>query len=218
MDDQDKKPPFLPDDLPVFPLSGVLLLPRGQLPLNIFEPRYIAMVDESLRAHRMIGMIQPVHPGGSDLFRIGCAGRIVDFRETDDGRYEITLRGVSRFHVVHEHAMTVGGYRHVRAGWSAFSCDLDPVGELNIDRAKLCGLLRAYFDMEGMDCNWAAVDNASDDRLMTCLSMICPLDAGEKQALLEASCGKARADLFMTMLEIATRDTARQRPEQPCRH
>jgi Lon protease-like protein len=206
----------LPDDLPVFPLAGVLLLPRGQLPLNIFEPRYRAMVEDSLKTHRLIGMIQP--RDGNALFQTGCAGKIIGFTETDDGRYEIMLRGISRYQIAVELELAKGGYRRVRPDWSAFPHDRSPATELNIDREKLCALLHSYFDMQGMDCNWAAVDNAGDDKLMTCLAMICPFDASEKQALLEAKCCKTRADLFMTMLEMATCDARRKKSDTPRCH
>lgn len=202
--------PALPDDLPVFPLAGVLLLPRGQLPLNIFEPRYRAMVEDSLGSHRLIGMIQPREDG--TLFSVGCAGKIVGFNETDDGRYEITLKGLSRFVIGMELPPTPGGYRRVRADWSGFPKDTDPAGPLNLDRARLKELLRNYFDIEGMDCEWGAMDTVGDDNLITCLSMVCPLDASEKQALLEARCGNTRSELFMTLLEMATRDTSREHP------
>lgn len=204
----------LPDEIPVFPLSGVLLLPRGQLPLNIFEPRYLAMVDDVLRSHRMIGMIQPREDG--TLFTIGCVGRIINFQETDDGRYEITLKGISRFIVAMELPVALGGYRRIRANWSEFSRDLDPMGKLNLNRDRLKNLLRNYFDIEGMECEWSAIDTVSDDNLITCLSMVCPLNAGEKQALLEARCGNTRSELFMTLLEMATRDTARKHPGKSC--
>lgn len=220
MTEERRTPAFetLPDDIPVFPLTGVLLLPRGQLPLNIFEPRYRAMVEDTLKTpHRLIGMIQPRN-GGAALFQTGCAGKIISFTETDDDRYEITLRGISRYHIAAEHDLAKGGYRHVRPDWSAFIHDRDPARALNIDRRKLSSLLHSYFDMQGMDCNWAAIDNAGDDKLMTCLSMICPFDAGEKQALLEAACCKIRAELFMTLLEMATCDARRKKTETPRCH
>ncbi|HEY8189402.1 MAG TPA: LON peptidase substrate-binding domain-containing protein [Micavibrio sp.] len=208
--------PVLPDEIPVFPLSGVLLLPRGSLPLNIFEPRYLAMVDDALKTNRLIGMIQP--RAGDDLFQTGCAGKISSFTETDDNRYLITLKGISRFRIAGELPPVKGGYRRALADWSDFRKDIDPAGELNIDRGKLTDLLRSYFDMEGMNCDWDAIENASDDRLITCLSMVCPLNAGEKQALLEAPCCKTRADLFIALLEMATRDSSRKKPEKPRCH
>ncbi|MDB5491937.1 MAG: ATP-dependent protease La domain protein [Micavibrio sp.] len=200
----------LPDEIPVFPLSGVLLLPHGHLPLNIFEPRYLSMVDDALKSHQLIGMIQPREDGS--LFTTGCAGKITAFSETDDGRYEITLKGLSRFVIGLELPNALGGYRRVRANWSEFPKDTDPVDHLNLDRNRLKDLLRNYFDIEGMDCEWSAMETVSDDNLITCLSMVCPLDASEKQALLEARCGNTRSELFMTLLEMATRDTSREHP------
>lgn len=201
----------LPDVLPVFPLQSVLLLPRGQLPLNIFEPRYLAMVADALQGNRLIGIIQP--RTNNALYQTGCAGRITSFSETDDGRYLITLKGVCRFHAGQEQDMAAGGYRRVIATWSGFSGDITPPQSLDIDRKKLSSLLASYFDMEGMKCDWAAIESASDEKLITCLTMACPLDAGEKQALLEAPCCKTRADLFMSLLEMAIRDPARDRPD-----
>ena len=202
----------LPAELPVFPLSGVLLLPRGQLPLNVFEKRYKAMVDDALRADRLIGIIQP-RQNGETLFNTGCAGKIIGFSETEDGRYEITLKGISRFSVAGELPGIKGGYRRVITDWSAFLGDTDPAVNLDLDRDKLKALLKTYFDLQGMDCDWSAVDGATDDKLITCLSMVCPLNAGEKQALLEAACCKTRGDLFLTLLEMAVRDSSRERPE-----
>lgn len=202
----------LPNALPIFPLTGVLLLPRGQLPLNVFEPRYLAMVDDALQSNRLIGIIQP-RQSGDTLFDTGCAGKIVSFLETEDGRYEITLKGLCRFHVAAENPLSAGGYRLIRPDWSQFCRDTEMAGSLNIDRDKLKSLLKSYFFMEGMECNWAAIDGASDDSLITALSMICPLDCGEKQALLEAGCNNSRADLFMTLLEMAVRDGSRARPD-----
>lgn len=202
----------LPEEIPVFPLTGVLLLPRGQLPLNIFEPRYIAMFDDALRTNRMIGVIQPrdfatglisdAAPDKSPLFQTGCAGRITAFEETDDGRYLATLTGISRFNVAQELPLQ-NGYRRARVSWGAFTEDLAAPHGLGIDRNHLKDLLRSYFSMEGLSCNWDSIDGASDDKLITALSMICPLEPGEKQALLEAACCRTRAKMFMTMLEMA---------------
>ncbi len=200
----------LPTALPVFPLNGVLLLPGGQLPLNIFEPRYIAMVEDALKSDRLIGMIQPRQ--GNDafdaeddtpLFDIGCAGRVTAFEETDDGRYLITLTGLCRFKVVQELPVSAGGYRAVETDWRDFSADMSQAACLDLDREKLNTLLQSYFDIQGISCDWDAVDNAPDQKLITCLSMICPFDASEKQALLEAGCCRRRAEMFMTMLEMA---------------
>lgn len=201
-------PVALPQEIPVFPLPGVLLLPRGQLPLNIFEPRYLAMTEDALRTHRMIGVVQPrenglgTPSGSASLFLTGCAGKITSFEETEDGRYLITLTGISRFHMAGELPLH-NGYRRARVDWSAFGEDLQSHDCLGIDRNHLKDLLRNYFNMEGLSCSWDSIDSASDDKLITALSMICPLDPGEKQALLEAACCRTRARMFMTMLEMA---------------
>ncbi len=194
----------LPDTLPVFPLDGVLLLPRGHLPLNIFEPRYIAMVNEALRTHRLIGMVQPSGPsiGPLPLFKTGCAGRIVQFQETEDKRYLITLRGVARFEVKQELEMS-HGFRRVRPDWSKFSEDFEKIECLGVDRPRLVSMLEVYFEQNDMSIDWKLVTAVNDEKLMTCLAMICPFSPGEKQALLEAPSCKARASLFMNLLEIA---------------
>lgn len=201
---------LLPQEIPLFPLNGVLLLPRGELPLNIFEPRYLAMVDDALRGDRMIGMIQPrgadAETAGDNapLFGVGCAGRITAFAETGDGRYMITLTGVSRFALGAEMALRAG-YRRARVDWSGFAKDQQAAGGVELDRVRLKKLLGAYFEQHGIACDWGHVDSAADEKLINCLSMICPFDAAEKQALLEAPCCNARATQFMAMLELAVK-------------
>lgn len=202
----DALPPHtgaLPEIIPVFPLDGVLLLPRGQLPLNIFEQRYMAMVEDALKTDRLIGMVQP-RKNGADLYAIGCAGKITSFNETGDNRYLITLTGISRFYIGDE-LLQQRGYRRVKAGWNGFEGDLKSAECINLDRVRLRKLLSGYFPMHGLSCEWDVIDNATDDRLITCLSMICPFEACEKQALLEAPGCKTRADMFMAMLELAVR-------------
>lgn len=189
----------LPGELPIFPLDGVLLLPRGQLPLNIFEPRYVAMVEDALSSGRMIGMIQTREDGS--LYEVGCAGKITSFHETCDGRFEIVLTGISRFAVSRELSQ-LNGYRKVQADWMAYQNDVEMLSCLDIDRPKLVRLLKKYFDHQGLTCNWDAVENAADEKLINCLAMICPFEPKEKQALLEAPCPKNRARLFMTLLEM----------------
>jgi hypothetical protein len=189
----------LPAELPIFPLGGVLLLPRGQLPLNIFEPRYLAMVDDAISSHRLIGMVQTTQEGG--IYSVGCAGRITSFNETHDGRNEIVLTGVCRFRIDSELAQK-DGYRRVKADWSSFKKDTEPMGCLDMDRGKLKKLLKNYFGQQGMTCSWDAVDNAPDEKLITSLAMICPLSPSDKQALLEAPCCKERSKLFITLLEM----------------
>lgn len=196
----------LPDSLPIFPLAGVLLLPGGQLPLNIFEPRYLKMVDAALAGPRMIGMIQPSGAGNPPpVYGIGCAGKITEFSETDDGRYLITLSGICRFRVREERQADTP-YRQITPDWQPFEKDMLKTDCLGLDRKKLAGLLQSYFPQQGLSCDWSKVEEATDNRLITCLSMICPFDAKEKQALLEAACCKTRAEIFMSMLEIAVHD------------
>ena len=189
----------LPEELPIFPLTGVLLLPRGQLPLNIFEPRYIAMVDEAMKSHRLIGMMQAREDG--NLYDVGCAGRITSYHETHDGRYEIVLSGVCRFRIEKELSQK-NGFRNIKADWSSYARDLEPMACLDMDRGKLKELLKNYFKKQDLTCSWDAVDGAGDEKLITSLAMICPFDAKEKQALLEIPCCKERAKLFMTLLEM----------------
>ncbi len=197
----------LPMQLPVFPLEGVLLLPRGQLPLNIFEPRYLAMVNDALCRDRMIGMVQTMG-AGSEIFRTGCAGRITQFEETSDGRYLITLTGVCRFAIAEE-LERHQGYRRVRPNWQGFASDMEKTGCLGLDRSHLTELLRDYFSINELSMDWDLLDAIADDSLMTALAMICPLSPSEKQALLEAPCCKTRASMFMSILEIAVREGGR---------
>ncbi len=184
----------LPGIIPIFPLDSVLLLPRGHLPLNIFEPRYINMVDDAMRANRLIGMIQPsdVSSGPLPLFQTGCAGRIVQYQETEDGRYLITLRGVCRFGIKQE-LENLRGYRQVQPDWSPYRSDFDQVCDLGVDRQKLVGLLEVYFSIHDLSIDWKLITAVNDEKLMTCLSMICPFSSGEKQALIEAPTCAARA-------------------------
>lgn len=211
MTDNPFAPPFesLPEILPVFPLEGVLLLPRGQLPLNIFEPRYRAMIEDALTSNRLIGMIQPragaaIGAGEPALYETGCAGKITEFTETKDGRYLVTLTGISRFSI-RESAEMRAGYRRVETNWIPWRHDLHAAGCLNIDRERLTTMLRSYFALHAMSCRWEYVDDTPDEKLITCLSMICPFSPEEKQALLEAKTCRDRAGVFMAMLEMAVR-------------
>jgi Lon protease-like protein len=196
----------LPQTLPIFPLNGVLLLPRGRLPLNIFEPRYLAMVDDAMKGDRLIGMIQPSAPGDkAPVYSVGCAGRIVSFNETEDGRYQISLCGVCRFAVGRE-LETMRGYRRVQADWTRFRSDLDEEDCPGFARDRFIALLQAYFNRQGLSANWDAIAESPDERLLTSLAMICPFDACEKQALLEAPCLGDRAEIMLKLLEMATID------------
>ena len=186
-------------------LTGVLLLPRGRLPLNIFERRYLAMFDDALAGDRMVGMIQPFDPRASDLspalFSVGCAGRITSFNETGDGRYIVALDGVARFKITEELPLH-RGYRRIIPDWTPFAVDLNEE-DCTIDRGRLIDLLQAYFRQQQLSANWDAIGQAPDERLLTSLAMICPFEPSEKQALLEAGCLSDRARLMMSLLEIA---------------
>jgi Lon protease-like protein len=196
----------LPRTIPIFPLAGALLLPGGRLPLNIFEPRYLAMVGDALRSERIIGMIQPIEPETPDrvpqVEEIGCAGRIVSFSETADGRYLITLRGLIRFEAGEE-LRTVGGYRRVMPNWAPFADDLlEPTG-VRYDRARLEKAARRYFIQQGMQVDADAIDKLDDVSLVTALAMLCPFATLEKQALLEAPDHAQRAGLLIGLIEMA---------------
>jgi len=201
----------LPDILPIFPLTGVLLLPRGRLPLNIFEPRYLAMTRDALGGERLIGMVQPNEPqddnrggGGMNppLYPIGCAGRISAFAENDDGRYMITLTGVSRFRIVEELPL-LDGYRRVRPDWQLFGRDLDPEKAGDFDRKRLVRGLRSFFVQQGINADFEAIDKAPVEHLVTSLAMMCPFSPSEKQALLEAADLGERARLLAALVEMA---------------
>lgn len=200
----------LPAEFPIFPLTGALLLPRGKLPLNIFEPRYLAMVEDALAEQRCIGMIQPddARHGsetGPALYRVGCLGRLVSFSEIDDGRYLITLAGLSRFEVVEELEMR-RGYRRVLAGFTRFTADLDEDGAPLANRPELLAALRAYFQARGFEANWAAIEAMDDAVLVTTLAMVCPFGAAEKQALLEAPPGAERAEALLALLRMGAHE------------
>ena len=196
----------LPDIIPIFPLTGVLLLPRGRLPLNVFEPRYLAMTRDALDGERLIGMIQPSDPyeGGMNpaVYPIGCAGRITNFSETDDGRYLITLTGVSRFRI-REELPLLSGYRRVVPEWAAFGGDLEPV-ETGFDRDRLIGELKTYFAQRQVDADWSLIDKASTEHLVSSIAMLCPFAPSEKQALLEAADLDARAELLTALVGMAS--------------
>lgn len=196
------------DDLPqviqVFPLSGVILLPRGQLPLNIFEPRYLNMVDDAMGGDRMIGMVQPA--GGPaqlpSLAPIGCAGRITSFSETSDGRYLITLTGICRFRILTE-LPSQAPYRQVRVDHGPFADDLTPppAGDTT-ERGPLLDALRAYLEARGLDIDWDMAESAPTEALINSLSMALPFDPAEKQALLEAQDLTDRTRVLHTLMRI----------------
>jgi Lon protease-like protein len=217
-----RSPADLPDAIPVFPLPGALLLPRGQMPLNIFEPRYVAMVDDALRAgHRLIGMIQPdeAHPGPANkptLFRVGCVGRITQIAETGDGRYLLQLTGIARFHVEEELDLATA-YRQCRVSYASFVDDFTPrKGEEEVDRTSLLRALSAFLKANDLKADWQGIENAPNEALVNALAMMSPFGAAEKQALLEAPDLKTRAEILIavTEIELAKKTTGGETPLQ----
>ncbi|MCV6591924.1 MAG: LON peptidase substrate-binding domain-containing protein [Silicimonas sp.] len=202
----------LPDAIPVFPLPGALLLPRSRLPLHIFEPRYLAMIDDTLKTQdRLIGMIQPREAkaeGDPTLHAIGCAGRLTGFSETEDGRYMITLSGVSRFRVKKE----IGGftpYRKCDVSWTGFDRDLGAAEkDESFDRKSFFPLLQQFFEAEELRTDWESLEDAEDELLINSLSMLCPFEPEDKQALLEAPSLVTRRETLVTLIEFAMRGGA----------
>lgn len=198
----------LPDTIPVFPLPGALLLPRARLPLHIFEPRYLAMLDDTLKTQtRLIGMIQPYEgPAGSKrLHSIGCAGRLTAFSETEDGRYMITLSGISRFRVTKE-VEGFAPYRKCDVSWGGFERDLGPTEtDGGFDRDRFMELLGRFFEDRGLSTDWDGLNEAEDELLINSLSMLCPFDYEDKQALLEAPSLATRRETLVTLIEYALR-------------
>ncbi len=199
-------PPDLPDVIPVFPLPGALLLPRGQMPLNIFEPRYLAMVDDVIAGDRLIGMIQPradADQAEPELRDVGCVGRIVSFGETGDGRYLITLAGIARFRMLDEIPET-WPYRRVRITTAPYAIDfVERAGEDAVDRAALLRALREFLDANQLEADWKSVGEATTEALVNSLSMMSPYGPAEKQALLEAPDLKTRAETLVAITEIS---------------
>ena len=199
----------LPSEIPIFPLSGALLLPGGRLPLNIFEPRFLAMTEDALAAGRLLAMVQP-DPGlprteiGSQIYRVGCLGRISSFAETEDGRYLITLTGVIRCRMAEEVAMR-RGYRRARVDYVPYAADMTlDAPAPQVDRASMLVALRPYFKARGIEANWEAVEATPDALLVTTLCMLCPFEVREKQALLEAPTVSDRAAMLVTLLQMGS--------------
>lgn len=196
-----------PTVIPVFPLPGALLLPRGQIPLNIFEPRYLAMVDDALKGDRVIGMIQPDADGGGSaltpkLYRVGCAGRITQFAETGDGRYLITLVGIARFRIEEELSVTTP-YRQCRVTFEPFEIDFTArAGEDEVDREGVVKALRDFVEAAHVRVDWKGIEEAPNEALVNALSMMSPFGVREKQALLEALTLKQRAEALIALTEI----------------
>ncbi len=203
------KPADLPDRIPLFPLPGALLLPRAHLPLNIFEPRYLAMTEDALTTpHRLIGMVQPLDgkaEEGSDsaLHAVGCAGRIMAFVETEDGRYRITLGGVARFRVT-DLQPGFKPYPTASIDWAEFDHDLDkPQGDPGFDRQHFLDVLGRFLDARGSDTDWSSLEKAEDELLINSMAMMFPFDHEEKQALLESPTLADRRQTLITLMEFS---------------
>lgn len=196
----------LPEVISVFPLPGALLLPRARLPLHLFETRYLAMLDDVMKTdERIIGMVQPDPAGGSitELHRIGCAGRVSAMSETEDGRYMITLTGLSRFRLGDE-VEAYTPYRQFRVSWAGFEADTaGEEADPGLDRAALMDLLARYFEDHGVDTDWDGIKAATPEFLINSLSMLCPFGPDERQALLEAPRLTDRRETLMTLIEYA---------------
>lgn len=201
----------LPDTLPIFPLPGALLLPRARLPLHIFEPRYLQMLEDCMKtSHRLIGMVQPREvPGGQTaekrLHSIGCAGRLTGFSETEDGRYMVTLSGISRFRVTSE-VQGFTPYRRCAVDWTPFGRDLGGVEtDSGFKRPLFLATLGRYFKAMDMSTDWGSLKDAEEELLINSLSMLCPFAAEDKQALLEAPSLETRRETLVTLIEFALR-------------
>lgn len=207
MTSPEQKKITLPEALPIMPLSGALLLPNARLSLNIFEPRYISMIEDSLGQSRMVGIIQPSDETGAHsptpLYSVGSAGRIISFVETDDNRFLVTLQGVCRFEILKEEPST-SNYRIIRPEWKNYVADLTATDKnAEIDRKQLVELLRDYFKKLGMNVDWEIILSTNNDDLISSLGMLCPLQPNEKQALLEAHTQEDRAKILLSLLEMA---------------
>jgi Lon protease-like protein len=215
-------PGDLPETIPVFPLSGALLLPRGQMPLNIFEPRYLEMVDDALRdGHRMIGIIQPdaAHSQSEEhpqLFRVGCVGRITQFGETGDGRYILELTGIARFEVVEE-LTVLTPYRQCKVDFFPFIDDFTArKGEEEVDRDAVLDTLTKFLKANSLKVDWDGIRAAPNEALVNALAMMSPYGPAEKQALLEAPDLKTRAEILIavTQMDLAKKQTSGDPPVQ----
>ncbi len=191
----------LPKAIPIFPLPGAILLPRANLPLNIFEPRYLAMIDDVLSQARLIGMIQP-RDDADELYAVGCVGRLTSLREIDDERYLIELTGISRFTVIRELSVKTP-YRQAEVDYVPFKQDLRKARAGSIDRDLLLQRLKRYLDHNRLEADWKSISSAPDEPLVNALAMIAPVHVAEKQALLEAEAAAERAQILITLIDMA---------------
>jgi Lon protease-like protein len=210
--DRYRRPADLPPRIPVFPLRGAILLPRATLPLNVFEPRYLEMLDAVMAGDRLIGIVQPAH-GDADadeesprgpvgLRNVGCVGRVTSYQEVDHARRMITLTGVMRYDILDE-ALTDLPYRVMSVSYDRYAADLNEgLGEEQVDRTNLLRVLRSYLDANKLEADWAAIQRASSEFLINALCVMCPYGPEEKQALLEAADLKCRADVLVALAEM----------------
>ncbi|MDE2446268.1 MAG: LON peptidase substrate-binding domain-containing protein [Alphaproteobacteria bacterium] len=205
-----RQPSDLPQAIPLFPLAGALLLPRTDLPLNIFEPRYLLMIEEAMKADRIIGIIQPQEKAVADnplLESVGCAGRITSYSETEDGRLLVTVTGVCRFTVVAEIGSSTL-YRQAQVDYSGFAVDfVSETGARSVNREQLIKAFRQYLEANNMSADWHEVEAVSTEVLVNTLSLLAPYPARDKQALLEAPDLKSRADVLVALTELALAKT-----------
>jgi Lon protease-like protein len=210
--DRYTRPADLPARIPVFPLRGAILLPRATLPLNIFEPRYVDMIDDVMSGGRVIGILQPILAGDDDqespidksagLRSVGCAGRVTSYQELDDGRLIITLTGITRFESISE-AETDEPYRIMSVSYDRFASDLtEGLGEELVDRQNLLRVLKTYLEVNRLKTDWSTIQRASNEFLINALSVMCPYGPEEKQALLEAKDLRSRAEVLVALAEI----------------
>jgi uncharacterized protein len=194
----------IPTRFPIFPLPGAILLPGGNLPLNIFEQRYLQMTRDAMRTDQVIGMVQPCGDGARGappIYQVGCVGRIASFAETEDGRYLISLTGLCRYDVLEELRVTTP-YRQVVASFERWSQDLEEALPPDSLRPTLCAALRAYFEVNDISADWAQIEAAPLAGLITSLAMICPFEPCEKQALLEAVGADERCRVLIALLQM----------------
>ena len=205
-----KKIEELPTTIPVFPLAGALLLPEAELPLNIFEPRYLAMIGDTMTGGRVIGIVQPTDPYTDHqkppVYQIGCAGRVSEFQETKDGCILISLTGVCRFNIVHE-LPTDEPYRLAAVSYERFKDDLNIGLDNGFNDPLFLPTLRAYFGAKDLSADWNALEKLPGNALLTSLAMLCPFAPNEKQALLEASSNNERGQIMTTLMEMSVRET-----------
>ncbi|MGJ0557705.1 LON peptidase substrate-binding domain-containing protein [Methylocystis sp.] len=211
--DRYRRPADLPPRIPLFPLRGAILLPRATLPLNVFEPRYLEMLDDVMSGDRLIGIVQPATDVSEDedesplghtvgLRNVGCVGRVTSYQEVDHARVLITLTGIMRYDILDE-AATDLPYRMASVSYDRFAPDLNEgLGEDQVDRTNLLRVLRSYLDANKLEADWAAIQRASSEFLINALCVMCPYGPEEKQALLEADDLKSRADVLVALAEM----------------